>query len=152
MEPPKILGARPVEPDDFEWLSTGLSGVAFFSKLGREQLAEVLPYMLHIRYAAGSVICAEGEPGDALYLIHSGSVSVTKSGRAQPLARLEEGDFFGEMALLFGEPRSATCTALENTEVFCLSAIDFARVVERTPEMTRALAELARARRNRGTE
>lgn len=142
-----ILDARPVEPKEIEWLSKGMRNVGFFSKLGRAQLAEVLPYMLMIRYARESVICVEGEPGDAMYLIYKGVVVITKEGWRDPVARLKEGDFFGEMALLFGEPRSATVTTEDETEVFCLAAEDFQRLVDQSPDMTDTLRKLAESRR-----
>lgn len=142
-----VLQARPVDAKEIEWLQQGMRNVGFFSKLGRAQLAEVLPYMLMVQYAEGSVICQEGEPGDAMYLILRGKVIVSKKEWKDPVAVLEEGDFVGEMALLFGEPRSATVTTACMTEVFCLAAEDFKRILDRSPDMTRTLRRLAEARR-----
>jgi CRP-like cAMP-binding protein len=142
-----ILKARPVEAAEIEWLSQGMRNVGFFSKLGRDQLAEVLPYMLMLRYAKGATICREGEAGDAMYLIYRGAVVILKEGWKDPVAKLKDGDFFGEMALLFGEPRSATVRTEEETEVFCLASLDFQRIVGKTPDMTRTLRLLAEARR-----
>ena len=142
-----ILDARPVEAKEIDWLSTGMRHVGFFSKLGRAQLAEILPLMLMIRYAKSAVICREGEEGDAMYLIYTGSVVILKAGWMDPVARLKDGDFFGEMALLLGEPRSATVATEEETEVFCLASLDFQRIVDKTPEMTSTLRKLAEARR-----
>lgn len=144
---PGILDARPVEPKEIAWLEQGLRQVGFFSKLGRAQLAEVLPYMLMVRYAKGAVVVSEGDAGDALYLIYTGAVAVTKAGWKDPVARLKGGDFFGEMALLHGEPRSATVSTDEETEVFCLAAEDFKRVIGRSPDMAEALRLMAEARR-----
>lgn len=143
----RILDARPVEAKELAWLEEGLRSVGFFSALARAQLTEVLPYMLMLRYARGAVICGEGEPGDALYLVYHGAVVITKKGWKEPVARLKDGDFFGEMALLFGEPRSATVATEEETEVFCLAAEDFRRIVDRSPDMTRNLRALAETRR-----
>ena len=142
-----ILDSRPVEASELVWLETGMCLIGYFSSLGRHQLAEILPYMLLIRYAKGAEICAEGEPGDALYLVHDGEVVVTKMGWTEPVARLTNGDFFGEMALLFGEPRSATVTAEQETEVFCLAAEDFQRVIQKSPDMVASLRKLAETRR-----
>jgi CRP-like cAMP-binding protein len=136
-----------VEAKEIEWLSHGMRHVGFFSKLGRAELAEVLPLMLMVRYAKGAVICKEGDEGDAMYLIYSGAVVILKDGWKDPVARLKDGDFFGEMALLFGEPRSATVATEEETEVFCLASLDFQRIVDKTPEMTATLRKLAEARR-----
>jgi len=144
---PDILDTRPVAAEEIAWLEEGLRGVGFFSALARTQLAEVLPYMLMLRYAQGAVICAEGDPGDALYLVYHGVVVITKKGWKEPVAQLKDGDFFGEMALLFGEPRSATVTTAEETEVFCLAAEDFRRIVGLSPDMTALLRRLAETRR-----
>ncbi|MBI5624396.1 MAG: cyclic nucleotide-binding domain-containing protein [Elusimicrobia bacterium] len=143
-----VIEARPVVDKEIEWLQQGMRNVGFFSKLGRSQLTEVLPYMLLIQYAEGSVICSEGEAGDAMYLIYRGKVVITKKDWKDPVAVLEDGDFVGEMALLFGEPRSATVTTACLTEVFCLAAEDFKRIVDRSPDMTRTLRRLAEARRS----
>ncbi|MBI4678686.1 MAG: cyclic nucleotide-binding domain-containing protein [Elusimicrobia bacterium] len=142
-----ILEARPVDAEEIAWLQQGLRNVGFFSKLGRAQLEEVLPYMLLVRYDKGSIICEEGEPGDAMYLIYKGTVVVTKKDWGEPVAILEEGHFVGEMALLFGDPRSATVTTVCQTEAFCLAAEDFKRIVDKSPDMTRTLRRLAEARR-----
>ncbi len=144
---PVILSVRPVEPAEIEWLEKGMLHVGFFSSLGKAQLAKVLPYMLLVRYAAGTVICREGEPGDAMYLIFKGAVVIEKKGWKEPVARLKDGDFFGEMALLLGEPRSATVTTAGELEAFCLASVDFQRVAHQSPDMTASLRELAEARR-----
>ncbi|MEK7382037.1 MAG: cyclic nucleotide-binding domain-containing protein [Elusimicrobiota bacterium] len=142
-----ILDARPVASEEISWIEEGMRGVGFFSTLARAQLREVLPYMLMLRYAKGALICVEGDPGDAMYLIYHGGVVITKKGWREPVARLKDGDFFGEMALLFGEPRSATVATDEETEVFCLAAEDFRRIVARSPDMTLTLRALAETRR-----
>ncbi len=142
-----ILDARPVERKEIEWLEQGMRAVGYFSTLGQAQLAQILPLMLVLRYAKGAVICEEGEPGDSLYLVYKGGVVVTRKDWEEPVAHLKEGEFVGEMSLLFGEPRSATVTTEEQSEVFCIAAEDFQRVVRRTPDMIAALRKLAEARR-----
>jgi len=74
---------------------------------------------------------------------------ITKKGWKEPVARLKAGDFFGEMALLLGEPRSATVTAEGELEAFCLASVDFKRVAERSPDMTASLRQLAEDRRKK---
>ena len=142
-----ILEARAVEAKEIAWLEDGMRLIGYFSELGKHQLAEILPLMLMLRYKKGALICREGEEGDALYLIYKGAVVATKNGWTEPVARLGEREFFGEMALLFGEPRSATVTTEVETEVFCLASEDFQRVLKRTPDMSGALRALAEKRR-----
>src|SRR5205085_662238 len=82
-------------------------------------------------YLAGEAVIREGETGDRLYIIHSGTVVVTK-GRHR-LARLGPGDFFGEMALFDNEPRSATVTAAGPVEVLVLQRDRFHSLVQQRP-------------------
>ncbi|MCG6872804.1 MAG: EAL domain-containing protein [Gammaproteobacteria bacterium] len=74
------------------------------------------------RFAGGTVIFAEGSPGDCAYIIESGRVEIStlRAGRSQVLAQLAAGDLFGEMALIDNELRSARAFALEPTEVVVL--------------------------------
>ncbi len=67
----------------------------------------------------GEILFREGEPGDAMFIIHSGAVQVYRESGEQPvaLATLRGGDFFGEMALFDGRPRSASIRALEDTRL-----------------------------------
>lgn len=65
-------------------------------------------------YPAGTVVFKQGAPGDAMYFIHAGTVGITREhgGFKHELAWLKKGDFFGEMALVDGSPRSASATCL----------------------------------------
>ncbi|MBI5624068.1 MAG: cyclic nucleotide-binding domain-containing protein [Elusimicrobia bacterium] len=144
--PAGLLERRPVEPKDVEWLTQGMRNVGFLSTLGRAQLGKVLTCMSLLRYDHSSPIIREGDRGDALYLIRSGSVSVTKAGWLEAVAVLREGEFVGEMSLLFDGPRLATVTALEVTEVYRLSAEDFKSILGRIPELVQTLKRLADAR------
>jgi putative ABC transport system ATP-binding protein len=78
-------------------------------------------------HAFGDVIVRQGEPGDKFYVIHRGRAEVHKQddGSGRVLATLKEGDFFGELALLNDQPRSATVVAQEPLELFVLSKEDF---------------------------
>jgi len=96
-----------------------LASVELFSRLQPED-HEVLARRLHkIRFAAGERIIGEGDADDSLYVIVNGEVAVhiDADGARRELATLRAGDFFGEMSLMTGEPRAASCTA--RTEVTC---------------------------------
>ncbi len=71
-----------------------------------------------MRLAAGDVEVAEGEPGDAFYVVGSGRLQVVQGG--QPVVDLEPGQHFGELALLLDAPRNATVRALTPVRVFRL--------------------------------
>ena len=94
---------------------------------------------------AGTTIIRKGERGDAMYLIASGAVEVDLAGGKA--VRLEEGDFFGEMALLFAraraQPRSRPA---RSTDLLVLDADDFRRLLDRLPDIGAAVQATARER------
>jgi CPA2 family monovalent cation:H+ antiporter-2 len=112
-----------------------------FASLTPEQ-REVL--VLHFQpYSAqpGERIIRAGDPADALYLISKGEVEVTANG--QRLNTRGPGEFFGEMALLSGDRRSADVTALDYSRFAMLSGRDFHRFLRRYPEIRAQVASLA---------
>lgn len=99
-------------------------------------------------YAAGEVIIQQGESGSELFLIHSGEVSVEirKRTRDKQVAKLGGGQFFGEMSLLTGEPRTATIRAISDTKVLVIDKTAFQVVLDAAPDLAETLSE-ALARR-----
>jgi CRP/FNR family cyclic AMP-dependent transcriptional regulator len=88
-------------------------------------------------YKEGEVVFHEGEPGVGMYIIEEGSVKVfinASDNRGIELARLEKGEFFGEVALLEDEPRSATVMAMEPTALIGLFRPDLLDLIDRNPE------------------
>jgi len=86
----------------------------FFAEFPKAALEELLSVTAVRAYAAGDVIVREGDPGDSLFLIAEGHVQVRTcdpGGRDVALARLGPGDFFGEVSVLTGRPRTATIVA-----------------------------------------
>jgi CRP-like cAMP-binding protein len=95
------------------------------------------------RYRREETVFHQGDPGDALHVIAAGSVKIVlpspDAGEPAILATLGPGDFFGELALLDGEPHSASVIALEATETLVLGRADFERLFESEPGLRRAL-------------
>ncbi|MQY64302.1 MAG: cyclic nucleotide-binding domain-containing protein, partial [Calditrichaeota bacterium] len=90
-------------------------------------------------YPKNTMIVIEEDRGDMLYIIESGSVKITRldeEGREVILAILGSAEFFGEMALLDGQGRSANVMALEDTVLFTLHRRDFLDVLERFPSIS----------------
>ena len=93
-----------------------------FEKLSEEERQAFVKEMEVETHDEGSVIISEGDTGSSMYLIVSGEVKVYTRGRESTvyLARLGEGDFFGEVSVLTGKPRTATITASQRTELLRL--------------------------------
>src|SRR5213080_840454 len=95
-------------------------------------------------YKAGRNIFQEGDPGDGLYLIVEGKVQITcLLGQDQRivLSRLGDGDFFGEMAVLDNQPRSATATAETDTQVYFILRDDLLKILARSPGVAVSLVK-----------
>jgi CRP-like cAMP-binding protein len=87
-----------------------LANVPIFSGCSKRELAIIARAAKEVSHREGTVIAREGERGIGLFLILDGECTVTIGGKAK--AKLGPGDFFGEVALLDGGPRTATVTAL----------------------------------------
>jgi CRP-like cAMP-binding protein len=90
------------------------------------------------RFRRGETVFHVGDPGDALFIVVSGSIKITlpaETGDEAILATLRPGDFFGELALLDGAPRSATAIAIEATEMYMLPRDQFRELIASEPIM-----------------
>jgi signal transduction histidine kinase len=89
-----------------------------FEGIGSNVLEQIRPEVDVLKFKPGEIVFQEGDPGDSLYLVGEGSVKISKEGlggREEVLGYIQTGNFFGEMALLDGKPRSAMATAAEPT-------------------------------------
>lgn len=105
-------------------------------------LADVGRNLRHRHFRRNEVIFHQGDPGDALHVIRRGSVKIvlpSPEGEEAIIATLRTGDFFGELALLDSEPRSATATAVEATETLVLPRTVFRELLDTNPELRDAL-------------
>lgn len=115
-----------------------LARVPLFGGLSSEELQLVASAAVRRRQSRGSVIFFEREPGDALYIIEEGQVRiyrVAEDGREKTLALLSEGDFFGEMALIDDEPRSAIAEATEPTVLLAIHKRDVHNLIHANPSI-----------------
>jgi CRP/FNR family transcriptional regulator, cyclic AMP receptor protein len=97
-------------------------------------------------YPAGMVLFREGEPGSEMYVIHEGTVRLTrgKGNLEKILADLPAGEFFGEMAIVINRPRTATATVLESAKLLVLDATTFEAMVRKNAEIAlRIIKKLA---------
>jgi putative ABC transport system ATP-binding protein len=105
-----------------------LRAVELFRTLTPTQLTNVAEKMTKRNYPAGETIIRQGEPGEEFFLISDGEVDVMRADHE--IARLGHGDFFGEVALISGEPRNATVQATEPLETFVLGKADFQSAID----------------------
>jgi CRP-like cAMP-binding protein len=100
-----------------------LANVELFSQLTRRDLATLARLSVLRTYKAGAEVLSEGDRGVAFYVISSGRVDIVRGGKT--LESFGPGGYFGEMALLDNNLRSATVCAAEDTECLALSKWDF---------------------------
>jgi CRP/FNR family cyclic AMP-dependent transcriptional regulator len=113
-----------------------------FGGLGQGSLEAIARNLRTRRFRRGEVLFHEGDPGDALFIVAAGAVKVvvpSDEGDEAILATLRRGDFFGELALLDGAPRSASAIALEATETLALPRDQFSALVGSEPAIRDAL-------------
>lgn len=121
-----------------------IARVPYFKGLGAATIAEAAQLLRPSECTAGAVVMRRGEPGECMFFIVSGEVSVEL--KPQPII-LGPGDFFGELALVTGEPRSATAVARTHCELLHLDLADFRKLEGRHPEVAALIDEEARRRR-----
>lgn len=117
-------------------LADTIRNIPLFSGLPREDIAKILGKLEEKSFSAGTTLFSQGDKGDAFYIIQEGAVQVvleSAGGRAESLRVLGPNDCFGEMALLSGEPRSATIIAIKDTTVWRLSREDWGELIEKHP-------------------
>ena len=115
-----------------------LRSVPLFASLDNAAAVELRELLQARDITQGQPIFRAGESGDALYLIENGRVRISvedAEGDEVTLAELAQGDFFGEMAILDGKPRSADATTLADTRLAVLSREDFIAFVQRNPNV-----------------
>jgi CRP-like cAMP-binding protein len=124
-----------------------LAAMPLFAQYDEAMLAEMVAAIRTRRFRKGEVIFHRGDPGQALFIVARGSVKIvvpTQTGEEALLAVIGPGDFFGELSLLDGAPRSATAIALEPAELWTLHRDDVLRPLRDVPGAEALLAALAR--------
>jgi CRP/FNR family transcriptional regulator/CRP/FNR family cyclic AMP-dependent transcriptional regulator len=120
-----------------------LKGVELFSELNEEQLGMIANLVIVKNFNRDETVVLEGDDSvQALYLIATGSVQVYMTGidgRETILSFLERGDFFGEMSLIDGEPRSASVRTVTDAKLLVIHRESFLSLLRKTPEIAMAL-------------
>jgi len=131
-------------------LENHLRGVPMFADLSTDFIEHLKESVELVRFAPGQAIARQGDAADSFYLVRIGFVKISENypGGELVLAYLSRGDYFGEIGLLGGSVRTATCTALDHVEVVRVSGDDFREMVERFPNVRRGLEAVAEERRS----
>jgi CRP/FNR family transcriptional regulator, cyclic AMP receptor protein len=119
-----------------------LSRCPLFAHADERILTSLATRLRRRRFRRGEVIFHQGDPGDSLHVVVSGAVKIvlpSAEGEEAIIATLRPTDFYGELALLDGAPRSATATALEPTEVLVLPRQVFMELLDTLPGLRDAL-------------
>lgn len=115
-----------------------LKKVPLFSELDDDEIASVSKLITYNDVAKKTIVLQEGEDGNSLFIIISGSVKISyyaPDGREVVLSLLEAGAYFGEMSLLDKQPRSATVITLDHTRLAQIRRADFERLLLQQPKV-----------------
>ena len=135
-------------------ISEILKKVFFFETLEKDESDFIVERLSLHSFGADEQICKIGDPGDKMYIIVSGKVKVVIDPESSPdgttealkekvdVAHLGAGDYFGEMSLFTGEPRSASVITTESSKMYILSKTDFTVIVERFPSVTLSMSKV----------
>ncbi len=124
--------------DDEDDVLRTLKQVPLFANMNGAELREFEKLIHRRNFKAGETIFWEGEPGVGMYIIQTGEVSISKyfpQEERKVLAVLQNGEFFGELALLDESPRSATAIAKDATKILGLFRPDLFNLLERKPRL-----------------
>lgn len=129
-----------------------LRAVPIFSGCSSTELAAVAASLEEAAVPTGTVIFREGDPGDYMYLVASGQVRIVSDVETEKVifAHLGPGEFFGEMALMTGAPRSAAAMATTDVRLWRLSKEKFDLILGRYPQVSLEISRVLGERVGRG--
>jgi len=125
-------------------LSEHLQRYPLFSKLPEDQLGQLVERMRTRAYKRGEMLFRKDDPGGHLYVVVDGAVKIAlpgEFGQEALVSIMRTGDFFGELALFDGSPRSASATALEDTRAALLAREDFLSFLDAHPAAVRVVLD-----------
>jgi small-conductance mechanosensitive channel len=130
-------------------ISERLSSIDLFAPLSDEEIERLAQLSSARVYAPGEAIVRMGQEGNSMFVVMRGTVEVRvlQGAETRVLNKLGENDFFGEMSLLTGEPRTATVVALGETEVLKIGKDAIKPIFEANPEVVKTISELIEERR-----
>ncbi|MCD6498466.1 MAG: Stp1/IreP family PP2C-type Ser/Thr phosphatase [Deltaproteobacteria bacterium] len=131
--PEQVEKAHEVRAADVQQQMAVLAKMSLFRELAYKQLVRILNISTTRSFATGDVVVHEGDPGDELFVVLTGTIALTKDETY--ITTFSHGDYFGEMALVDSSPRSATAVAAEPTRVLVIHQNNFFRILRKEPEI-----------------
>ena len=116
-----------------------LHQISYFETFNDLQLRQLIEIGYRKRLSVGTVLFRENDPGDAFYIVLSGAVEVMVEKLNKYLTTLKSGQFFGEISLMLGIPRTATVRAIEDTLLFAIDRRRFKKLLHEHPELYEAI-------------
>jgi small-conductance mechanosensitive channel/CRP-like cAMP-binding protein len=146
-----------LEPDFAESVNEifeRLSDVPLFAPLTDEETQKIAESVEAKIFSPDEKIVRRGQDGNSMFVIHRGAVKVqiNENGKIKVLRNLSEGDFFGEMGLFTGEPRTATVVATEETEVLEITQSCLKPILKENPDLVERFGDIIEERRAKLTE
>ncbi|NLJ06077.1 MAG: cyclic nucleotide-binding domain-containing protein [Sphingobacteriales bacterium] len=137
---------REKKAKQYKYLFEKLSKVDLFRQLPPEEVHDIIPFIVQKNYHNGDIIFHKGEPGDSLYIIDEGEVSIYDPSSDKEIAVLSENHVLGEMSLVTGEPRSATAIAKGDVRAWVILKEHFDHHLYSNPKIATAVNELVSSR------
>lgn len=146
------IESKAEEPSAVEYLNTTvecLHSIPIFSPLSDEELEKLAQGSANRIFAPGEAIVRKGQEGKSMFVIVRGAVDVQIPSGAGPMTinKLKDNDFFGEMSLLTGRPRSASVVATEETEVIQIKKTALKPILEENPQLVDSIGKIVDERR-----
>lgn len=118
-----------------------LRRISYFEGCTDLELRKLIEYGYRQVFPKGQVVCQENDPGDSFYIILTGSVEVISQRSGQYIATLHQGEFFGEMSLLMGLPRTATVRTIDDSVIFIVEHHDLQKLLIEQPSLADEIAQ-----------
>jgi hypothetical protein len=136
--------ARRKDDEEYARRIEALSRVDVFRALDAERIDRLSRRMKMLIFGPGETILRQGDPGDSLYVVRSGTVAVQIGANHSPkeLARLGPGQFFGEMSLMTGATRTATVVAKSDVDCYVVDKEAFQEIVQEKPDLAGTISEI----------
>jgi hypothetical protein len=145
-----VAGPAESAPGEIKLVDTPL-----FKDFSQEELVAVIRGLRLHTHAPGEIVCSAGEPGDSLFILTTGSVRAymrDKRGKHVQVREMFEGEFFGEMSILTGNPRSATITTSSDCELLELDRLTLNQISATHPNVRQVLQDFYKKRASHSIE